>query len=104
MIKVDIKAHNQLIKEVTIMGHAKFADYGKDIVCASVSAVVVTSINAIITLNEDDLDYEEKNNKIIIRTNNDNQITQKLLNNMLILLEDIKNDYPQNITIRNEEK
>lgn len=104
MIKVDIKTHNQVIKEIIVMGHAKFADYGKDIVCASVSAVVVTSINAILTLDEEAIYYEEKSNKLIIKINNDNQITQKLINNMLNLLEDIQNDYPQNITIRNEEK
>ncbi len=103
MIKVNLKAHNNIIKEITIMGHAKFNVKGKDIVCASVSAIAITSINAILTLDEEAIYYEEKSNKLIIKTNNDNQTTQKLLNNMISLLKEISIDYPQNIKIRNEE-
>lgn len=103
MIKVNIKSQNNIIKEITIMGHAKFNVHGKDIVCASVSSIAITSINAILTLNEDAIYYEEKSNKLIIKINNDNQTTQKLINNMLSLLKEIKNDYPKNIEIRNEE-
>lgn len=103
MITVNIKSHNNLIKEITIMGHAKFDVKGKDIVCASVSAIAITSINAILSLNEDAIYYEEKSNKLIIKINDDNQTTQILINNMLNLFKEIKIDYPKNIGIRNEE-
>ena len=43
MIKVEIENN-----KIEIKGHANYDDYGKDIVCASVSSIVITTINAII--------------------------------------------------------
>ena len=46
MIKVDLTKENV----ITISGHANYDDKGKDIVCASVSSIVITTINAIIEI------------------------------------------------------
>ena len=42
MIKIEVKKKN-----ISIVGHANYDEYGKDIVCAAVSSVVITSIEAI---------------------------------------------------------
>lgn len=34
-------------------GHAEYADYGKDIVCAAVSALVINTINSVAEFTED---------------------------------------------------
>ena len=47
MIKVNIK--NNII---IITGHAGYDDFGKDIVCASVSSIVITSINLCLRFNK----------------------------------------------------
>ena len=39
MIKVKVEKD-----KITITGHANYAEYGSDIVCASVSATIMTSI------------------------------------------------------------
>ena len=39
MIKVQIKRNNKYITQIKIKGHAQFGEYGKDLVCAGVSAV-----------------------------------------------------------------
>ena len=46
MIKIKEKDN-----KIIISGHASFDEYGKDIVCASVSSIVITSINAILRYN-----------------------------------------------------
>ena len=47
MIKVNIKKNH-----IEIKGHAMYDDYGKDIVCASISSIAITTVNAILRLDE----------------------------------------------------
>ena len=43
---------------ITIKGHARYADAGNDIVCASVSALVQTLIQSIEDLTETEIKYD----------------------------------------------
>ena len=61
MIKVSIDKN-----KIEIKGHAYFDDIGKDIVCASVSSIVITTINAILEIDESTIYYEDLDNKILI--------------------------------------
>ena len=97
MIKVSIIKDN-LIKEVKISGHADFADYGKDIVCSAVSSIATTTINNIIALDNKAITYSANEGDILI-TNNDSEMASKLLDNMVMMLEDLAKDYPKNIKI-----
>ena len=94
MIKVEIK--NNLI---TIKGHAGYDDKGKDIVCASVSSIVITTINGIIEIDKDAIDYSDLDNEIIIRKLKEDETVNKLLNNMILLLENLEKDYKDYIKI-----
>lgn len=47
MIRIRITEKQGLIRSIRFDGHALFADYGQDIVCAGVSAVVISGFNAI---------------------------------------------------------
>lgn len=94
MIKVELKDNL-----ITIKGHAGYDDKGKDIVCASVSSIVITTINAIIEINPDAIDYSDLNNEIIIRKLKEDEIVNKLLNNMILLLENLEKDYKDYIKI-----
>ncbi len=94
MIKV--KVNKDLI---TISGHALYDEYGKDIVCASVSSIITTSINAILMLEDDSISYEEEKNKIIIKIKKEAKITKKLILNMINLLKELEQTYPKNISV-----
>jgi uncharacterized protein YsxB (DUF464 family) len=94
MIKVELKDNL-----ITIKGHAGYDDKGKDIVCASVSSIVITTINAIIEINPDAIDYSDLDNEIIIRKLKEDEIVNKLLNNMILLLENLEKDYKDYIKI-----
>lgn len=94
MIKVELKDNL-----ITIKGHAGYDDKGKDIVCASVSSIVITTINAIIEINPEAIDYSDLDNEIIIRKLKEDDIVNKLLNNMILLLESLEKDYKEYIKI-----
>lgn len=95
MIKVDLREENKII----ITGHAGYDELGKDIVCASVSSIVVTTINAIIDFDENAIEYTDENDKTSIEIVKNDNITNKLINNMIFMLSTIEKDYPKNIKI-----
>ena len=79
-----------------------FDDFGKDIVCAAVSSMAITTINNIIAL-EDSIYYEENSGLLKIRVLKDTEINNKLLDNLVRMLTELKEQYPKNIEIRNED-
>ena len=95
MIKVDLSKD----KLITVSGHPGYEESGKDIVCASVSSIVITTINAIIEIDNDAIDYSDLDNKIIIRIIKEDEIVNKLINNMILLLESLEKDYKDYIKI-----
>ena len=96
MIKVIVSNSFDSIK---ISGHANYDEYGKDIVCASVSSIVTTTVNAIVRLDNNSIKYEV-NDGVCITVLNKTDTTLKLLENLIDLLEDLKNQYPKCIEIR----
>ena len=88
---------------VIISGHANFADYGKDIVCASTSAIVTTSINDMYVVNKDSFIYTDDGNQLIIKIIKEDSLILKLFNNLIELLKNLEKDYPKNIKIESEE-
>ena len=97
MIKVEYNK-DDIIKDVKISGHAMYDVVGKDIVCSAVSSIVTTTINNILTLDENAIKYVDKDGYILI-TNQDNQMASKLLNNMIDMLRELESDYPKNIKV-----
>ena len=96
MIKVLISE-----KRIQISGHANYNSYGNDIVCASVSSIIYTTINGILNIDSKSISYkDDKILEIHILKNDD--ITKKLINNMLDLLKDLEKQYPKNIKIVKE--
>jgi len=55
MIKVRILRMNQRIVGFIVKGHANYDEYGKDIVCAGVSAIAVGGLNAVAKALNNDL-------------------------------------------------
>lgn len=47
MIRVTLRRAGEAYTGFEVKGHAGFAEYGKDIVCAAVSALTVTCVNAL---------------------------------------------------------
>lgn len=88
--------------QIDISGHANYSD-GNDIVCASVSSIMYTTVNAIMSFNKDAIIYEDDNSVVSIKIKSKDEITSKLIKNMLNLFESLANDYPKNIKIIEED-
>ena len=100
MIKVRILKEKEKVKKITLTGHALYDDYGRDIVCASVSATVLCTINGLLTIDEKSIDVESKKDKLEININSTDLVTTKLIDNMLNCLSSVENDYPKNLEIK----
>ena len=101
MIKVSVLKENRKYKKITILGHAMYDDYGKDIVCASVSSLITCTVNGIYSLNKNSILYKDDSNTIEIKILDDENAL-KLFNNLILMLKDLAKDYPKNIKIESE--
>ncbi len=101
MIKVRISKNNNIIESIRCSGHAGYADYGKDIVCASFSTMIITTINAILEIDKNAISYTDNNDLEIINIKKDN-ITNSLLNNLVNMIYELKDNYDKNINIKEE--
>lgn len=99
MIKVSINKNR-----IVITGHAGYADYGKDIVCASCSSIVITSINAALRLENNSVIYKEEKDKLTIDIMSNNQNVLLIIENMIAMLKELALTYKKNIKIEEEER
>ena len=104
MIKVEIIRNNNNIKKISILGHAMYDEYGKDIVCASVSTLVISTVNNILSINDKTIKVEKNDSKIIIEYILKDNIIDILINNMISNLNTLASNYPKNIKIIDKEE
>ena len=97
MIKVKVTKEN-----ISILGHANYDDYGKDIVCSSASSIMITTINAIMMFDKNYITYEQKKNDFEIVINKNDKIVDNLIENMINMFIQLQEDYPKNIKIEEE--
>ena len=54
MIQVNIlRDRNEVVKGIDINGHAGYAEYGQDVICAAVSALVLNMANSVESFTDD---------------------------------------------------
>ena len=84
--------------QIIIKGHANYAEYGNDIVCASVSSIAITTINAILRFDSNNISYIEKDGYLEINIINHTKEVDILLTNMIELFKELEKQY-KNIKI-----
>ena len=94
MIKIEV--NNDLIK---ISGHSGYDDHGKDIVCASVSSVVYTTVNGILNVDKNAIKFADNNDVMTIDIKSKDKVIKILINSMIDILSDLEKQYPENIKI-----
>ena len=102
MIKITIQKEGGQIKKIQIHGHAMYDTYGKDIVCAAVSSILTTTVNAILRFDENAISYDDEKD-FCLEVQKQDTITLKLLDNMIDLWKELESQYPKNIKIREDE-
>ena len=95
MIKININKD-----EITIKGHSGYANEGSDIVCASISSIAITTVNSLLRIDEDCIEYQENDGYLNIKIKKHNEIIDKLIENMIDLFKELENDYKKYIEIR----
>ena len=104
MIKVYVSYHEKDIIKIMISGHAMYDDYGKDIVCASVSSTFLCTVNAIFALDEDSIRVFDEDGQQVLQVLKVEHVVQVLLQNMIRCLESLVKQYPKNIRLDKEEE
>ena len=99
MIKVSIKDCADNVSNITIEGHSGYAPMGHDIVCASVSTLVITSVNMIIRLDKDAIHYVARDGFISVDVIKHSEFIDIVVQNMISLLDELANDYKKYIKI-----
>ncbi|MGX7393999.1 ribosomal-processing cysteine protease Prp [Carnobacterium mobile] len=84
-----------------VEGHAGYAPSGRDVVCAAVSALVVGTINGIEVLTDATFDTTVSHGFTSVEIKEPTAYSNILLNSMLLSLEGIQEEYPDNVVINN---
>lgn len=99
MIQIKVKEEKEEIKEIVISGHSMYEESGKDIVCASVSSIVITSVNAMLRQDPQSIIYEEEDGYLKITVEKQDEVISMLLTNLLELLTELQTQYSKHIKI-----
>lgn len=94
MIKI-VKNESQ----IKISGHALYAEKGKDIVCASVSSIIYTTVNGLLNINPKSILFSDNDEYMEIKIVLKDNITNALIENMMTLLTQLAKSYPKNVKV-----
>lgn len=96
MIRITLYKKEGTLKGFKVQGHAGYAKRGKDIVCAAVSALVLSTVNAIEAFTDDEkriLVTEDDAVVIVKFKNTPGKDAMLLMSSMILGLEDISRQY-----------
>ena len=100
MIRVKIKKKGSYYEKISILGHAMYDEYGKDIVCSAVSSISTTTVNGILALDRESITYMVSSKGMTINVNKNDRTTQVLIHNMVSLLKELRSNYQEYIEIK----
>lgn len=95
MIKIEVKKD-----KITIKGHSGYSEEGSDIVCSAVSSIAITTVNAILAIDDKAISFKEDDGYLEINILKHTDVIDKLIYNMVDLLEDLENQYTEFIKIK----
>lgn len=85
--------------EITILGHAEFAEAGKDIVCAGVTSLVQTLIKSVGDLTEDKIEYEISPGRADIHYRDLSEAGKLLVDSFFIGVCMIADEFPEHVRV-----
>ena len=85
---------------ITIDGHAGYAEAGKDIVCAGVTALTENMIDSIESLTKDEIQYEISPGRVDIQFKNLSEDGKLLVDSFFVGICSIAEDFPEYVKIR----
>ncbi len=92
MIKAIFEHEYGLYRSLDVSGHAEYGDYGKDLICASVSSIMFGFMNALDAL-EEDVQISQEENRIIITDHSDSKVVQDYFELVIMQMKTIEASY-----------
>ena len=94
MITIKVREKNGSYEEFISKGHAGYAEAGQDIVCAAVSALIITTVNSLEKFTDDKFDVQEKDGFVSIHFRIDlSERGMLLMDSLLLGLTEIAGSY-----------
>ena len=94
MITITVKKRDGSYLDFVSKGHAGYAEEGQDIVCAAVSALIITTVNSLEKFTDDKFDVQEKDGFVSIHFRNDlSERGMLLMDSLLLGLTEIAGSY-----------
>lgn len=97
MIQVTIlRDREKLVKGIEINGHAGYAEYGQDVICAAVSALALNMANSVETFTDDSFEgsaAEDGGSFTFSFSGKISPESQLLMKSLILGLESIRDDY-----------
>ena len=94
MINITVKKRKGSYLDFLSKGHAGYAEEGQDIVCAAVSALIITTVNSLEEFTDDKFDVQEKDGFVSIHFRNDlSERGMLLMDSLLLGLTEIAGSY-----------
>lgn len=94
MIEVRIRP-----ERIEISGHAGYAELGKDIVCAGVTALTQTLIQSIDDLTDDEIEYRISPGKVEVEYRNLSEKSKTLVDSFFIGVSMIADEFPEYVRV-----
>lgn len=85
--------------KITVSGHAGYAESGKDIVCAGVTALTQTLIRSLEGVTGNEIDYEISSGRADIHYRNLSEEGKLLVDSFFIGICQIADEFPENVRI-----
>ena len=84
---------------ITVSGHANYAEAGKDIVCAGVTALTMSLVKSINDLTEDKIEYEISSGRVDIHYGDLSEAGTLLVDSFFIGVCQIADEFPDHVRI-----
>lgn len=94
MIEVKVRKN-----EIIVSGHANYAEYGQDIICAGATALAQTLIKSIQDLTEDEIEYDIKPGLVDIKYRDLSEKSRTLVDSFFVGMNLLVDEFPENIRI-----
>ena len=95
MINITVKKRNGSYLDFSSRGHAGYAEEGQDIVCAAVSALIITTVNSLDEFTDEKIEVGEDDGYVSIhfKTNPNTERGKLLMDSLILGLTEIEHSY-----------
>ena len=93
-MKIKILKENNKFQSVIFQGHAN-----SKIVCAAISAILISHLNCILAFDENAIEYKEEKDLVTVNFIKDNSYLSVIIKNLMRMIKEMQEEYPKDILI-----